>query len=315
MNVKMISGCLLMLTGTGLFATQLLPEAPTALAGSFALAVPQSGPDSRPLVASQASNSPAAKVAANVPFSAAVARVSLEDSAPETAQPSPPAGSLDVMRETEHQQTLIEQLKPLLAQRAVLVAEREATKPVVPKQLLDLAGEREAERLVAAQASARAAANAEIEAQDVALKASAESVKHELVALHERLAQIDINSRTKSDRLNLLQTAKKGSIAGVTFGEARTAVAEVEERRQDTLIAIAQAEQRLIQAQQERAKLARHTRTELEQALLSTEAQISQAAISLKTSQQVLAALQGTAKPPPTASAPVREAPARATDL
>jgi polysaccharide biosynthesis/export protein ExoF len=267
-------------------------------------------------VAAPVQHAAAAKVAANVPISPAVVHVSLDNSAPESSEPNPQgAGSLDVMRETEHQQTLIEQLKPLLAQRAVFVAEREASKPVVPKQLLDLVGEREGERLVAAQASARAAANAEIEAQDAALVANVESVKRELAALQAKLAQIDLNSTTKSDRLKLLQTAKKGSIAGTTFGEARTAITEVEERRQDVLIAIAQAEQRLTQAQQERTKLVRHTRTELEQALLSTEAQISQAAISLKTSHQVLSTLQGTAAPPPTASAALPQAPARMTDL
>lgn len=310
MNVKLISGCLLVLTGTGLLAGQLLPGA--TLTGSFA----QEVPESRALVA-QAPSPAAAAVAAKVTPSRAVARVSLELGTPESSEPNPQgAPSIDVMREREHQQTLIEQLKPLLAQRAVLVAEREATAPVSPKQLIDLAGEREGQRLVAAQASARAAAKAEIEAQDVALAASVEGIKRELAALHERLAQIDINSRTKSDRLKLLQTAKKGSIAGVTLGEARTTIAEVEERRQDVLVAIAQAEQRLTQAQQERAKLVRHARTELEQGLLSTEAQISQTAISLSTSQGVLVAMrQQAGASPPTASAPQNKAPARATDL
>ena len=115
------------------------------------------------------------------------------------------------MRETERQQILIEQLKRLLAQRAVLAAEREATAPAVPTQLIELAGEREAERLVAAQASARAAGNAEIEAQDVALKASVKGLERELTALHQWLAQIAVNSSIKSDRVRLLQTAKKGS--------------------------------------------------------------------------------------------------------
>jgi hypothetical protein len=297
--MKMILGCVLVLTGSALLAGQMLPIAQTALIGAFAQAVQDTG----------------SPIGSQAPFPA-VAHVSLDNSAPQSSEPHPQgAGSVDVLRETGHQQTLIEQIKPLLAQRAVLVAEREATQPVVPKQLIAFAGEREAKRLVAAQASARAAAKAEIEAQDVALVANVKSVERELAALHERLAQTDANSRTKTDRLRLLQTAKQGSIAGVTLGEARTAVAEVEEHRQDTLVAIAQAEQRLAQAQQDRTKLVRHTRTELEQGLLSTEAQISLAAISLKTSQQVLAALQGTATPPPTASAPAHQAPVPPTEL
>ena len=226
------------------------------------------------------------------------------------------AGSIEAMREAGQQQTLIAQLKPLLALRAILVAEREATAPAVPTQLIDLAGEREAERLVAAQASARAAGNAEIEAQDVALKASVKGLERELTALHQWLAQIAANSSIKSDRLRLLQTAKKGSIAGVTLGEARTAVAEIEERRQAVLVAIAQTEQKLTQAQQDRAKLVRHARSELEQGLLSTEAQISQGVVSLNTSQKVLAVMQQqTGASPPTASAPLAQAPARGVDL
>ena len=225
-------------------------------------------------------------------------------------------GSIEAMREAGQQQTLIAQLKPLLALRTILVAERESTAPAVPTQLIDLAGEREAGRLIAAQAGARAAAKAEIEAQDVALAASVKGVERELTALHAWLVQIAANISIKSARLQLLHTAKKGSIAGVTLGEARTEVAETEERRQELLVAIAQTEQKLTQAQHDRAKLVRHARSELEQGLLSTEAQISQVVVSLSTSQRVLAAMQlQTGTSPPTASFPRNEAPAGGADL
>ena len=313
--MKMNLGCFLLLIGAALLARQLLPERQTALAGAFAAVVPQPVPDRRPFVAAQAPSAIAAHVAANVPLPRAT-RVTLGNSPPEGSERNAQgADSIEAMRETERQQILIEQLKRLLAQRAVLAAEREAAAAAVPTQLIDLAGEREAERLVAAQARARVAGIAEIEVQDTALAASARGLGRELLALHQWLAQIAVNSSIKSDRLRLLQTAKKGSIAGVTLGEARTAVAEIEERRQEVLVAIAQTEQKLTQAQQDRAKLVRHARSELEQGLLSTEAQISQGVVSLNTSQRVLAALQQQTAAQLAASAPFAEASARGADL
>ena len=304
-------------TGLSRKEAQMLPGAKAPVSAH----VPQQG-SAKPIVqdSSPIRPTPGSGVmrnAAKVPASLPVARVSLDNNAPENSEPNAQVpGSIDLLRETERQQTLIAQLKPLLAQRAVLVAEHEAIAPVAPKQLIDLVGAREAERLIAAQVSVRAAAKAEIEAQDIALGASVEGIKRELVALHDRVVQIEANSSTKSDRLRLLQTANKGTIALATLGEARTAVAEVEDHRQEVLVYIAQAEQRLAQTQQERAKLIRHARTELEQALLTTEAQISQAAISLSTSKGVLAAMQQQAgAAAPAASAHRTHAPAPGTDL
>jgi chromosome segregation ATPase len=260
----------------------------------------------------------------NVHFPLPVVRATLENGADDGGQnnaQSPvigstnPAISIDAMRETERQQTLVEQMKQLLAQRAVFSSERDATAPVVPKELANLVGEQEAQRLVSAQANARALAKAEIDAQDAMLVSSVETIKRELAALHERVAQIEANSATKSDRLKLLQTASSGVIAKATLGEARAAVAEIEERRQDVLIAIAQTEQRLVQAEQERARLTSHTRAELVQALLALDGQINQLAISLDTSRAVLAAIKPKPVEEPAVSGPIRQIPAKGTDL
>lgn len=54
-------------------------------------------------------------------------------------------------------------------------------------------------------------------------------------------------------RLKLLQAPCKGMITDATLAAAHTMLAEAEECRQDILALIAQAEQRRVQAEQERA--------------------------------------------------------------
>jgi signal transduction histidine kinase len=90
----------------------------------------------------------------------------------------------------------------------------------------------------------------------------------------------------------LLQAACKGVIAGAILTAAGTMLAEAEEqRRQDALVLIAQTEQWRVEAEKERAKIARQVRAELERELLTIKAQITQAEINLTTSQGGIAAM------------------------
>ena len=277
--MKMTLRSLLVLTGLALAAGQMLAEAQTAIVGALAKVISGAAPENRSIVSQPPITLVAragTSLAQQVPLSAGVSVVGANLSAPENARPDPQdgasvAGSIAALQENERRQTVLELLKRLLAQQAVLTSGRDATGLVVPKRLTDLVGAREAQRLVAGQSNTRATVNAETLAQDAALAVTIAGVKRELVALSNRLVQIEANKSYKFERLELLQTASKGVIAGVTLFEARTALAEIEERRQDALVLIAQTEQRLAQAEHERAKLARHARAEFERDLLAVE--------------------------------------------
>ena len=323
--MKLILGCLLVLSGLALAAAEMVPEARTLLAGAIEQAIGRPEPGNRQIV-EQASGYGAASVkppsaSQAQPVVAASPAVALVRQTPESSEPNAqegtgPAEAIEIMRENERRQTALDQLKRLLAQRAVLVAERDGSSQVVPQRLIDLAGERDAQRFVAAQSSARGAANAETQAQDAAIAAAIEGAKRELSALRERIAQIDAHKEIRSDRLKLLQTASKGVIAGNTISDAKSEIANIEERRQDALVLVAQTEQRLAQAELERSKLARHARADLERELLSIDAKITQAELTLATSHGILTTMQnglGTSTPP--AIAPASQKPARRLDL
>jgi hypothetical protein len=310
--MRLILGCLLVLTGLALAATRVVPEARMAFAGVVAPTIShtEAGKQRVEQEPGYETTGPAVAIASvkSAPDVGGpeITRVSHapESSQPNSLQAGNPAESIEIMRENERRQTALDQLKRLLAQRVVLIAERDGGTPRVPQQLVELVGQREARKLVAAQAVARAAANAETQEQDTAFAAVIEGIKREISALRERIAQIEAGKEIKSDRLKRLLTLSKGVVAGNTIADARIEIANIEERRQDALMLIAQAEQRLAQTELERSKLARHARAELERELLMIEAQIAQGEVAFATSHGILTTMQNGLSAPTMAPAP-----------
>ena len=152
---------------------------------------------------------------------------------------------------------------------------------------------------MATQSNARATARAETPAQGAALATTIAGGNESLLP-SAKSRPIKATSPSGSGCCKRPAKASSRALPSSSADGTR----EVEERRQDALALIAQTEQRLAQAEYERAKLARHARAELERDLLTIEGQIAQAEISLATSQRVLAVMLETSQTLASASSP-----------
>ena len=84
---------------------------------------------------------------------------------------------------------------------------------------------------------------------------------------------------------------QRGATGGFNVYQARSDFADIQERLQDAMVAIAQTEQRLAQAEHEKLKVTVEAQIELERDLAATEIEIADAEVTVLTSRHVLKAI------------------------
>jgi protein involved in polysaccharide export with SLBB domain len=185
---------------------------------------------------------------------------------------------IDSVRERERLQRAQTQLERLLARRARLLTDRNKTATVAaPERLVWLAGERRADELLGEEAAlrsfAKSAHHAEVETHRVAV----ESAEAELSALRRQLPNFDEQIDLHNERLKDVQNlSAKGVVVRKDIISIKSEIADLEGRRQQALVSITQAEWRLAQATQARAKFEADGELKMMQELVHLEQEIEE---------------------------------------
>jgi polysaccharide biosynthesis/export protein ExoF len=170
-----------------------------------------------------------------------------------------PSQLIESVRERERSRKAANDLKRLLAHRARLEAERrEATTLETPQQLVAIAGKDGAQLFLGAESAGLVIEQAKRRQQATELAGAVTAAQTELEALKRKISQLDVQSDIRKERLGNLRNLLTGGLTtqnGVI--NIRSELSDIEARRQDSQLAIIQAEARLAQAERarERARL------------------------------------------------------------
>ena len=193
------------------------------------------------------------------------------------------SGVIEGVREMERLRRTSDQVKRLLARRARLEAERDGVSSLpMPIQLAKLVGEDNARTFLATEAAVLQAEQAKRQQQENEIVVAVNAARNELEALKRKLQQIDLQKDMRVERLNEMQKLKE---RGVTTTNnviiLRTELSDIEARRQDYLVTVVQAEARLAQAEETKARLMTETAANLTKAIATVDQEIADAQDSM----------------------------------
>jgi exopolysaccharide production protein ExoF len=188
-------------------------------------------------------------------------------------------GMVEGIREMERLRTVSFQFKQLLARRARLEAERDgATTLPMPVQLTSLEDEGAVRTFIATESTILHAEQAKRRLQDRDISLRVAAARNEVEALRRKLDQIDIQRDMRSERLNDLQKLKdRGWVTSTNVVALRSELSDVEARRQDYLVQVAQAEARLAEAEEAGPRLSAEDDANLALAIATADKEIAAA--------------------------------------
>ena len=185
---------------------------------------------------------------------------------------------LEATREVGNIQRSGDRVASLLARKAVLVAERENRPSAVPADLIEIAGRETAASLIAGEDSARGLAISARQARLAGIRATSEAGKSELDAARKRIGFIELTIKRQDDRLTTLKTlGTEGHVSRPQLLEAEVQLSLAQERREEARIEASHAEQKIIQAEQESAKLKFDAKIEIESQIVSIGRELAEA--------------------------------------
>jgi exopolysaccharide production protein ExoF len=188
-------------------------------------------------------------------------------------------GMIEGVREMERLRTKADQVKRLLARRARLEAQRDGvfTLPI-PVQLTTLAGEQDARTFLAAEGAVLRAEQARRQHLENEIVAKVAAARNEVEALRRKIDQADIQKDMRTERLNGMQKLKeRGIVTNYSLVMLRTELSDIEAHRQDYLVAVLQAETRLAQAEEARARLGSENTANLTKEIATVDQEIAAA--------------------------------------
>ena len=187
------------------------------------------------------------------------------------------SGMVEGAREMERVRIATSQVEQLLARRARLEAERDggSTLPI-PIQLTGLALERTAGAVLETESSILRAEQARRRHQDEEIASRVAAARNEAKALRRKLDQFDVQKGLRIERLDAMKKLKdRGVVTSNNVLMLRTDLADIEARRQDSLIAVAQAETRLAEAEGASARLSSENMAGLAKEIATVEKEIA----------------------------------------
>jgi polysaccharide biosynthesis/export protein ExoF len=188
-------------------------------------------------------------------------------------------GMVEGAREMERLRTMTLQTKQLLARRARLEAERDGVSTLpVPIQLAKLAGEKNAQTFLATESTILRAEQARRQQQRREIASRLAATRNEVEALKSKLEQSEVQKEMRIERLNDLQKLKdRGLVTSNNVVALRTELSDIEARRQDYLVAIVQAEARLVEAEEASPRLSSEHTANLANAIAAVDKEIAAA--------------------------------------
>ena len=199
---------------------------------------------------------------------------------------------LDLGREQERINKASERLMRLLAISEVLTAEAARRKPVPSQQLLDLAGRARGQQLVDGEERFRALKRQKLNEQESAIAALIAANENELRILREKLTQVEVRIKEKAERATAMAVLRtKGTTTDTSFYFAQSEAGDALERWHEVRTAIAQAERKTVELQQERQKLAIDAAVSREEELKQASIASAEEAVTIKVLGNLLATM------------------------
>lgn len=196
---------------------------------------------------------------------------------------------IEGVREIERLRKTSDELKRQLAHRARLEAERNGKDTMQPSaQLISVAGEEGALVFLAAEMPGLQIEQAKRRHQLNELESAVKAARNELDALKRKIMQLDVQRDIRRERLgNLKNLMTDGLTTQTGVINIRSELSDIEARRQDSHLAVVQAEARLAQAEQALDRLPLDNAANLARAIAATETAIAEAQQSLTSSEIV----------------------------
>ena len=206
-------------------------------------------------------------------------------------------GMVEGAREMERLRVATLQVEHLLAQRARLEAQRDGASalsaPVegvsnllvpdegvssLPVRLAKMGLERTAETFLSRETAILRAEQAKRLQQDQEIALRAAAARSEIGELKRKLDQFDVEKGLRNERLDAMQKLKeRGVVTTNNVLLLRTELADIEARRQDSLVAVLQAKARLAEAEGDGAKLSSENTANLEKEIATVDNDIAAA--------------------------------------
>ena len=206
-------------------------------------------------------------------------------------------GMVEGAREMERLRVETLQVEHLLAQRARLEAERDGVSALsvpadgvsyllapdegvstLPIRLAKMDLERTAGTFLARESAILRAEQAKRIQQDQEIALRAAAARSEISELKRKLDQFDIEKELRNERLDAMQKLKdRGVVTTNNVLLLRTELADIEARRQDSLVAVLQAKARLAEAEGDGAKLSSENTANLEKEIATVDNEIAAA--------------------------------------
>jgi protein involved in polysaccharide export with SLBB domain len=233
--------------------------------------------------------------------------------------------ALDAMRERERRDHSIEHLKRQLARRVALLAERdgrfqastderlvgltatadaEALVADAPSErhfaasierLVGLAGKADAETLIANASNERHLAATARVLQETILDETISATRKDLERMRTRITHLGSSVKSRQERLDTLSSVEnRVTLNPFSLHQARTELVDLEERREEVRASLAQLEQKLTHALNERAKLTLEARVELARELKVVETDIAEDELTIEAATRLIKAAGGT---------------------
>ena len=209
------------------------------------------------------------------------------------------AGVVDGAREMERLRIATLQVDHLLARRARLEAERDGIPRYpyltievsmwqtpdegvstisMPIQLANLDRARTAGTLLATESAILRAEQAKRRQQEEEIALKVAAARDEVNALKRKLDQFDVQKDLRIERLDAMQKLKdRGIVTSNNVLMLRTELADIEARRQDSLVAVVEAEARLAEAQGDGVKLSSEKTADLTKEIVTVDEEIAAA--------------------------------------
>jgi polysaccharide biosynthesis/export protein ExoF len=198
-------------------------------------------------------------------------------------------------REMGRLRTAADQVRRLVARRARLEAQRDglATLPM-PIQLAKFSDEPSVRTFLATERALLQAEQTRHHQQESEIAAKLAAARNEVDALKGKLNQIDVQKGMRVERLNDMQTLRdRGVVTTNNVVLLRTELSDIEARRQDDVVAVVQAQARLAQAEEAKARLMSEEAENLTKAVATVDQEIADAQDVMASAGILAAVLQG----------------------
>jgi protein involved in polysaccharide export with SLBB domain len=198
---------------------------------------------------------------------------------------------VESLQDVERARKIEDDVRRLQARRSRLEAERDRRDTLIPAKAVagDMAGEEVRRAVFEAEEKVFKVEQAREREQQREQELVRQQIGAELQALRRKLAYFDGQIKVRQERLGDYQKLRAGGLStSAPSMMLQTEIADLEGRRQDSLLAITQAEARLAQADSGASKLRAEKEATLTKSLFATEAELASLERALVAARAVL---------------------------